>query len=635
MSKPQSILPHILLRVLPAFILILLVIWFSARAMTNRAIRQEINERLATQANQAAQATAKKLNTLIDTVKGLSMNNLVVNGLIDIGDRVNYLPTFFQSLRIPGPTDAIIAMTDYRGRHIVTNTGEPISYTNAPWLKTVMTGNHHFEISAGRLQIAMPILYAGLPEGVLAVSCKPVHISKFLALTSQTSAFAILDKNEIVLFSSDAALGKIGVPYAESKREKWIEKREPVPDITGLSLICAEPYQKAFGASKRLDQYLLLAMILNLTALVAGVFLSAQLTAKPLSTFIKKIDQVGHACDLDCTIPEVGVHEFQLLAKSFNNMLQDLQKTTVSRDDLELRVKERTHELEEAQKELVNKAMDAGWAQLAAMVMHNIGNAITPIIVQMETMKTNESEQIIRYMEKCYHELNTHSGDLKQHVNDDPRGKEVFEYLGKLIDSIGEQIGQNKDAYKKIEGAISYIAEVISLQQAYAAGQQETRERVNLNNLIEDAIRMQMGTIEKRGIKIRRDLDKNISNLMTDKSKLIQVINNFIKNSYEAIDEIRDGNQEKWIAFKSFADGRYVGFEISDNGIGIDPAHLENIVEFGESSKGSTGFGLYYCKMFVEANNGTLSITSPGKGKGTTVRVEFAIRTQMNADERG
>jgi K+-sensing histidine kinase KdpD len=44
---------------------------------------------------------------------------------------------------------------------------------------------------------------------------------------------------------------------------------------------------------------------------------------------------------------------------------------------------------------------------------------------------------------------------------------------------------------------------------------------------------------------------------------------------------------------------------------------------FGKSSKGSTGFGLHYCKIFVEANSGKMSVSSPGRGKGATLSVEF------------
>ena len=112
-------------------------------------------------------------------------------------------------------------------------------------------------------------------------------------------------------------------------------------------------------------------------------------------------------------------------------------------------------------------------------------------------------------------------------------------------------------------------------------------------------------------------------NLLVDKGRLIQVVVNLIKNSYEAIDQVADQNQEQRIIFKSFHDGGHVGFEITDTGEGIAPAELASICEFGYSLKGSSGFGLYYCKSFIEANNGTLAISSPGRGKGTTVRICF------------
>jgi signal transduction histidine kinase len=77
------------------------------------------------------------------------------------------------------------------------------------------------------------------------------------------------------------------------------------------------------------------------------------------------------------------------------------------------------------------------------------------------------------------------------------------------------------------------------------------------------------------------------------------------------------------IRIKTFANNGCVGFEITDNGIGLDPEEIDHIFDFGKSYKGSSGFGLYYCKMFVEDNRGTLTITSPQKGKGTSVTVTF------------
>ena len=312
--------------------------------------------------------------------------------------------------------------------------------------------------------------------------------------------------------------------------------------------------------------------------------------------------------------------ELGSLADTFNDMVGTIKHY---QEHLEALVKERTRELEEAQEELVNKAMEAGRAQLAAMVLHNIGNAMTPVNVQVEGMKANQSAQILEYLEKCYQELNAHSGDLNHYMHEDQRGQEVFKYLGELIEAAKEERRRNGDAVDKIDRAIAYVSEILSLQQAYAASEQEDKQRVDLNLLIDDAIRMQMGALERKDITVEHDLDVNLPKLMIDKNRLMQVIVNFLKNSSQALEELAPAKRKKLIRIKTFADSGSVGLEITDNGIGLDPEDIDHIFEFGKSYKGSSGFGLYYCKMFVEDNRGTLTITSPQKGKGTSVTVTF------------
>lgn len=304
------------------------------------------------------------------------------------------------------------------------------------------------------------------------------------------------------------------------------------------------------------------------------------------------------------------------------------------RENLEQMVEERTRELEETQKELINKAMEAGRAQLSAMVLHNIGNAITPIKVHIERMKSDELGQISHYLEKCYLDINDHIGDLQNYVNDDPRGKNVFSYMEELIRSLFKQKKEKERIVKKMDEAVTYISEILTLQQAYTASKQETKERIDLNALIENAIRMQIDSLEKKQIIVKSELNPKIPSLLIDKNRLMQVIVNFIKNSYEAIEDLND-NREKWIGFKSFSENGRVGFKITDSGIGIEPANIDTIFEFGESHKGSSGFGLYYCKMFVEANKGIVNMSSPGKGKGATVEVMFkAMKLETGIGDR-
>ena len=291
-------------------------------------------------------------------------------------------------------------------------------------------------------------------------------------------------------------------------------------------------------------------------------------------------------------------------------------------EKLEQMVEERTAELKQAQKQLVSKAMEAGRAQLSAMILHNIGNAVTPVIAYLDSLKSDDIDGMYRYLAKCYEALNASDSELSRHLADDPRGQEVFAYMGELVGSLAVSHKNQTEQVNKIDSAISYISEILSLQQSYANAEHEMKAEHDLNTLVEDAIRMQAGAFEKRNISVRRELEPNLSHLLIDKNRFMQVLVNLIKNSYEAIDELKD-DRENTITFRTFAENGRIGLEISDSGIGIDPALIPQIFNFGKSSKGSTGFGLHYCKIFVEANNGTMGITSPGKGKGAIVSVEF------------
>ena len=111
--------------------------------------------------------------------------------------------------------------------------------------------------------------------------------------------------------------------------------------------------------------------------------------------------------------------------------------------------------------------------------------------------------------------------------------------------------------------------------------------------------------------------------LYIDKVRLIQTLVNLIRNSCEAMDLMDAPADGRRIDVKTFQENGGTGFEIVDTGIGLETGEAEGLFEFGKSKKGSSGFGLTYCREFVEAHKGSIVLTSPGPGKGTTVRVAF------------
>ena len=213
---------------------------------------------------------------------------------------------------------------------------------------------------------------------------------------------------------------------------------------------------------------------------------------------------------LDLKIDLQTDDELGKLAQTLNDMVAKLkasqEELQLHQEHLELLVKERTRELEESQEEVVNKAMEAGRAQLAAMVLHNIGNAMTPFNVQIEAMRAGQSKTIVQYLEKCYHQylekcyhdLRANIADLNGYVNADPRGKEIFRYMGDLIAALKAERNRDGDALQKMDRSMAYVSEILTMQQACAASEQEIKQSVYLNALIDDAISIQMGNLEKK-----------------------------------------------------------------------------------------------------------------------------------------
>ena len=291
--------------------------------------------------------------------------------------------------------------------------------------------------------------------------------------------------------------------------------------------------------------------------------------------------------------------------------------------NLEQLVEERTIELKSTQKELVNKAIEAGRAQLSAMVLHNIGNAVTPLAVLMDSLNNNDIDQISFYLEKCRLELISKFQQPDGLSQNDSRTREVLAFLGELIGSLQQGARDRGETEDKIAVAVSYISEILTFQQNYAASENEIKSVVDLNAIIKDAIRMQAVSLEKRGIAVLNRLSSDPPRILVDKNRLMQLIVNIIKNGYEAIDQNEDESAEKVMTFCTIKQNGYSGFSIQDSGAGADEETIRHLFDFGHSGKGSSGFGLYYCKMFVEANQGWIEFKSKGSGRGAKVKVWF------------
>jgi signal transduction histidine kinase len=104
-----------------------------------------------------------------------------------------------------------------------------------------------------------------------------------------------------------------------------------------------------------------------------------------------------------------------------------------------------------------------------------------------------------------------------------------------------------------------------------------------------------------------------------DRTQLIRVITNLLKNAFQAIPE----NRTPEINVKIFEDTSDVKISISDNGYGISKSDTEKIFEPSFTTKSSgMGLGLSMIKSIITAYNGTIKFSSKSN-VGTTFNITF------------
>ena len=298
--------------------------------------------------------------------------------------------------------------------------------------------------------------------------------------------------------------------------------------------------------------------------------------------------------------------------------------------ELETLVELRTRQLRNAQKELINRAFESGFNQMAAMVLHNIGNGITPIPFYIEQLRQDTFERVLEYLKLSWSDLTAHRLDLTDYINKNPNGRERFDFMKELIEGLHHVRNQQIEKISKIDQSVLHVREIIKMHQFYSRPHSNTNENTDINSVITDAMSMQSGAINKRGIAIETHLAKDLPKLLINKNRLLQVFINLLKNAYEAIDQLGPNAENKRIRITTGLKEGSIEIQVSDTGIGMKPERIPKYMDKSISGKGSTGFGLRYCKMFMEQNNGELSMLSDGSGRGANVTLKFYLSSDAN-----
>lgn len=331
-TSPTRLLPQVLLRVLPIAVLVLFATWYGTHRLVDSTVETELVEKLNREAEFGASTISARLDTLLASMRAVARNDLVVNSLVDRVSRDAYIPTFMQSLTLPGPAGAKITFIDYRGRLIASN-AKDIGRSDY-FLAGSSVNGFYMRVDETGATFAVPVLYDGRQEGAIVVRYNKLGLQKLLEVSTGTEVSSVMHGDR-VLQSSNWTMALPTDPDAEPSAGDSVIHSADIPGYAALRFVVAEPIAKAFATAHSIERMMLIAIFVALGALVLGIVLTAYLTTRPLFAFAQEIKAIGAEGDLSHRVGSSQYAEFDKLSATFNAMLERMQTVLVSHDRLD------------------------------------------------------------------------------------------------------------------------------------------------------------------------------------------------------------------------------------------------------------------------------------------------------------
>ena len=328
----------------------------------------------------------------------------------------------------------------------------------------------------------------------------------------------------------------------------------------------------------------------------------------------------------------VIVSVYRIRVRAIREQNLQLQKTVAERtEELKIRnrdLKQTLKELEDTKDELVEQAHKAGMSDIAAGVLHNVGNLLNSVNTSASLIDETLQQSKISKLEQANSLLREHIDHFDEYLASDGNSKNLLNYYLLLEDPLKAEHQNIRKQTSRLIDKINLINEVISAQQTYAGASQYT-DVTSLTEMIDSALALQAGSIEKHGLIVEKDFQAT-GTIIAQRSKLIHVLVNIFKNAKEAMEN--NPINEKKILIKTWEDHRQIYLSISDNGPGIDPDYLDKIFTQGfTTKKNGHGFGLHSCANYISEMGGKIKVSNKENETGATFTIIFGKSEKTEA----
>jgi signal transduction histidine kinase len=287
--------------------------------------------------------------------------------------------------------------------------------------------------------------------------------------------------------------------------------------------------------------------------------------------------------------------------------------------------KETEAKLGELHRTLLDVSRQAGMAEIATGALHNVGNTLNSVNISLNVATDRVRNSRVSKLAQAAELLREHAGDLAGFLTTDPRGAKLPSYLSALSEQLAAEREALLEELLALGESVEHVKSIVSMQQKHArlGG---VLEWVQVPQLINDALRLAAGSLERLGIEVRCDYAE-VPAILVDRHKLLQILLNLLSNARHALVETSTPDKRLTIRVGLGAGGERLRIEVADNGVGIAPEHLTRMFAQGFTTKErGHGFGLHISALAAAEMKGRLSVASAGPGQGATFTIELPVQ---------
>jgi C4-dicarboxylate-specific signal transduction histidine kinase len=268
-------------------------------------------------------------------------------------------------------------------------------------------------------------------------------------------------------------------------------------------------------------------------------------------------------------------------------LLQALATISKARDDLEVRVEERTAQLLQ---EMTERKRMEEWMQ-----QHHQDLAHVERINSMGELAS-----------ALAHELNQPLAAISAYTHGCVRRLEANNYKSEEIVKIMKLVTEQAER----------AGEIIHRMKNFAKKGKLSLETVDINILIKDTLTLMQQELKRHRVVINFEIDNDLPNLSLDTIQIQQAITNIIRNAIQAMQEAHITKPKVFISSHMIGDTNTMEINIIDNGPGLSVEDPELILMPNFTTKKSgMGMGLSISRTVIEAHGGKLTAKNNNEGE--------------------